>query len=102
MPVVDQPTAQPTNKVTAGTIGASFGAALYSLAEMKFDFLKNPEIKLSLMPIFVAVVALGPAWFKKNLTEFSQEVHAGRNWWVMVGSVAGVAVLGAAAGYLIR
>lgn len=102
MPTIDEPTSQPTNKVTAATIGASIGAALYSLAETKFELLKNPEIKISLLPVFIAACTLGPAWFKRNLTAFSQEVHAGRNWWVMIGSVAGVAVLGAAVGYLIR
>ncbi len=98
MPLEDQPTAQPSNKLVTGTLGGSFGTAVYVMASMKFSFLKEPELQLALMPVVVALFTLGPAWFKRNLTAFSQEQHANRNWWITIGGVAAIASAGAAAG----
>lgn len=102
MPLENQPTSQPTNKVVAGTLGASVGPALYLLAALQWPQLKDPELQIVLMPIISAAFSLGPAWFKRNLTEFSQERLAGRNWWVTIGGVVGIAAASAATGYFIR
>lgn len=102
MPTVDEATSQPSKKVTAAAIGAGVGAALYAIAETKLDFLKMPEVKGGLMPLVASAFALGPAWFKRNLSVLSQEKHAGRNWWVMIGGVVAVAALGLVVGYMVH
>lgn len=102
MPLENQPTTQPTNKVVAGTLGAGLGPALYLIAAIYWPVLKDPELQLYLMPVVTAAFSLGPAWFKKNLTEWSQEEHAGRNWWVTIGGVVVIAVVAGGIGYLVR
>ncbi len=98
MPLEDQPTAQPSNKLVTGTLGGSFGTAVYVMASMKLSFLKEPELQLALMPVVVAVFTLGPAWFKRNLEAYSQMQHANRNWWVTIGGVVAIAAIGASLG----
>ncbi len=88
----NQPTSQPTIKLTWATIGAGLGGAIYSLLETKFPFLSATEVKLGLLPIVVGAFAFGPGWVKAEASKWSAEHDAGRNWWYLL--IAGVVVVG--------
>lgn len=59
---VNQPSARPTNKVTAGTTGAAVMGLLYWALEAFAPDLPNGEMTASLTP--VVVIVLG--WFIKD------------------------------------
>lgn len=101
MPTTKEPTSAPTNKVTAATLSAAVGTAIYSALSQKFPVLAQPEIAMTAAPLVIAIVTFVPAWLKANLTPMSQAVHSNRNWTVLVGGVIGVVAGGAAVAFLL-
>lgn len=88
MATVDQPTANPSDKLTASTLGAALGPLLYALAAAKWPLLQKPEIAVPLLPLLSSVIAFAPGYLKREHDEFSKRIHANRNWKVLAGGAA--------------